>query len=79
MENKNFAFSKTNFILIGISMLVVILGFLLMIGASSDMEHFDAGIFSAMRIKVAPLICFAGFVSIIVGIMYHPKNKEDKE
>jgi hypothetical protein len=32
----NFAFSKINFILIGISMVIVVIGFLLMIGASSD-------------------------------------------
>lgn len=77
MENKDFAFSKTNFILIGISMLVVIAGFLLMIGASSDMTQFDADIFSAMRTKVAPVICFIGFVSIIGGIMYHKKGEKE--
>lgn len=77
MENKEFAFSKTNFILIGISMLVVIVGFLLMIGASSNESNFDAGIFSAMRTKIAPVICFIGFVSIIGGIMYNKSNKEE--
>ena len=76
MENKDFAFTKTNFILIGISMLVVVIGFLMMIGASSDVSKFDADIFSSVRTKVAPVVCFIGFVSIIGGIMYHKKNKE---
>lgn len=79
MENKDFAFSKTNFILIGISMLVVVVGFLMMIGASSNETQFDADIFSGMRTKVAPVICFIGFVSIVAGIMYHPKKSTDLE
>ncbi|MBQ3806052.1 MAG: DUF3098 domain-containing protein [Prevotella sp.] len=76
MENKDFAFSKTNFMLIGVSMLIVVVGFLMMIGASSNETQFDADIFSAMRTKVAPVVCFIGFVSIVGGIMYHKKNKE---
>lgn len=71
----NFAFSKINFILIGISMVIVVIGFLLMIGASSDETNFNAEIFSDMRIKVAPVICLVGFLSVIFGIMYRPKNK----
>lgn len=74
MENKNFAFGKTNFILIGCSMLIVVIGFLMMTGASSSNEAFDADIFSAMRIKVAPIVCLVGFVSIIGGIMYKGKK-----
>ena len=70
----NFAFSKINFILIGISMVIVVIGFLLMIGASSDETNFNPEIFSDMRIKVAPVICLVGFLSVIFGIMYC-KNK----
>ena len=56
-------------------MVIVIIGFLLMTGASSSREAFDNEIFSAMRIKVAPVICLVGFLSIIAGIMYKPKKK----
>ncbi len=75
MKNKDFAFSKINFILIGVSMLIVIIGFLLMTGASSTSEAFNSEIFSTMRVKVAPVICLVGFLSIIGGIMYKPKEK----
>lgn len=75
MDKKDFAFGKTNFILIGISMIVVIIGFLMMTGASSSREVFDNEIFSPMRIKVAPVVCLVGFLSIIFGIMYKPKEK----
>ena len=76
--NKDFAFGKINFIMIGISMLIVIVGFIMMTGASSTVSHFNPEIFSAMRIKVAPVICLFGFLSIIAGIMYRPKagNRE---
>lgn len=75
MEKKNLALGKVNFIMLAVSMIIVIIGFVLMSGASSDMEHFNPEIFNAMRTKVAPVICFIGFVSIIVGIMYKPKEK----
>lgn len=76
MEKENFAFGKINFIMIGISMIIVVIGFIMMTGASSDATHFDEAIFSPMRIKVAPVVCFIGFVSVIAGIMYKPKKGE---
>ena len=60
--------------MIGISMLIVVLGFVMMTGAQSTDTQFDAGIFSAMRTKVAPMVCLFGFLSVIVGIMYHKKK-----
>lgn len=75
MENKNYAFCKINFILIGISMLIVVVGFLMMTGATSENEAFNPEIFSLSRISIAPIVCLLGFLSIIVGIMYHKKEK----
>ncbi len=72
--NKDFAFGKINFIMIGISMLIVVIGFVMMTGAASTETNFDAEIFSPMRIKVAPLICLFGFLSVIAGIMYRGKK-----
>ena len=56
-------------------MLVVILGFILMSGAGSDETVFDNDIFSVLRIKVAPVVCFVGFISIIYAIIRKPKDK----
>lgn len=75
MKQENFAFGKMNFILLGCSMLIVVLGFILMTGGSSDTEHFNEEIFSTMRTKVAPIVCLVGFLSIIGAIMYKPKKK----
>lgn len=71
------AFDRTNFILIGVSMLVVIIGFILMSGGGSDEHTFNPEIFSTMRIKVAPVVCFIGFVSLIYGIIRKPKGGEE--
>lgn len=77
MDKRNLAFGKTNFILIAIGMLVVILGFVLMSGGGSDETVFDADIFSARRVKLAPVVCLVGFLSIIYAIVRKPKDNGD--
>ena len=62
MNKRNFAFDKTNFILLAIGMAVVIIGFILMSGGESTEQAYDPSIFSTMRIKVAPVITFLGFI-----------------
>lgn len=76
MEKRNFAFDRMNFILLAVGMAVVIVGFILMSGAGSTESSYDPDIFSARRIKVAPVVCLAGFVSMIYAVMRKPKDKE---
>lgn len=81
MDKKNLAFGKTNFIMLAIGMAIVLLGFILMSGGTSDENTFNPEVYSAMHIKVAPVVTFIGFVSIIGAIIYKPKDdaaKEDK-
>ena len=63
-----------NFILLAVGMLIVILGFVLMSGAASDETTFAADILSARRVKLAPAVCFFGFISIIYAIIHKPKD-----
>ena len=77
MIREKFAFDNTNFILLAVGMAVVILGFALMTGPSSTPTHFEPDIFSVRRIKVAPLVCLIGFVSIIYAVVRKPKSKEE--
>lgn len=77
MNKKDFAFDKINFILLAIGMAVVIVGFILMSGPGSTEQQFDPGIFDARRIKVAPLVCLAGYVFMIYAIVRAPKDKQD--
>jgi hypothetical protein len=76
MDKKNFAFDKTNFILLAISMVIVVVGFLLMVGPNSSDTVFEPDIFSARRIKVAPIVCLVGFVSMIYAVVRKPKDIE---
>lgn len=75
-DKKKFAFDKVNFILLAVGMAVVVLGFILMTGPSSSETVFQPDIFSVRRIKVAPVVCFLGFVFMIYGVMRKPNVKE---
>ncbi|MBO7602436.1 MAG: DUF3098 domain-containing protein [Bacteroidaceae bacterium] len=76
MDKKNFAFGKNNLILIAIGIVVVIIGFLLMTGPSTTIDHFESDIFSVRRVRVAPVVCLIGFVLMIYAVITKPK--EDK-
>lgn len=78
MDKKNLAFGKMNFILLAIGMAIVIIGFILMSGPGSTGDQYNPDIFSPMRIKVAPAVCFVGFVSMIYAIIHKPKDSDNK-
>ena len=79
MDKKNFAFDKMNFVLLAIGMVVVIIGFVLMSGGGSNETTYDPSIFDARHTKVAPLVCFVGFVSMIYAIIRKPKDKSEDQ
>ncbi|KGF34775.1 DUF3098 domain-containing protein [Hoylesella buccalis] len=79
MDRRNFAFDKVNFILLAVGMMIVIIGFLLMSGGGSTETAYNPDIFSVRRIKVAPVVCFIGFVSMIYAIVRRPKDKHVEE
>ena len=74
MDKKNFAFDKVNFILLAVGMAIVVVGFLLMTGPGSSDSVYEPDIFSVRRIKVAPIVCLFGFVSMIYAVVRKPKN-----
>ena len=74
MDRRNFAFDRMNFILLAVGMAIVIIGFILMSGGGTEDGSFNPEIFSPMRIKVAPAVCFIGFVSIVYAIIRKPKD-----
>ena len=74
MDKRDFAFGRMNNILLAVGMAVVIIGFLLMSGSGSTDTAYDPDIFSARRIKVAPVVCLLGFVSMIYAVVYRSKG-----
>ena len=74
MDKRDFAFGRMNYILLAVGMAVVIIGFLLMSGDGSTDTNYNPDIFSARRIKVAPVVCLLGFVSMIYVVVHRPKH-----
>lgn len=72
-DKQNLAFGKMNFILLAVSVVIVLIGLFLMSGGESTREAYDPTIFDAMHIKVAPIVTFIGFVSIIYAIVHKQK------
>ncbi len=77
-SSRAMAFSKINYILVAVGMVIVVIGFILMSGGGTTTEAFDPDIFSVRRIKVAPMVCLFGFLFIVFAILYHKKSPEMK-
>ena len=63
-----------NYMLLAAGFIIIVIGFLLMTGPGSTETHFEPDIFSFRRIKLAPTVCFFGFIFIIYAIMRKPKK-----
>ena len=70
-----FNLPKLNAILIAISLVIVVFGFALMVGAPSGATEFNPDIFSFRRITIGPMISLFGFLVMIVAILYKPRKK----
>ncbi|MBQ9201796.1 MAG: DUF3098 domain-containing protein [Bacteroidales bacterium] len=79
MNDKHFALSKKNFVWLGTGIVLILLGFILMLGAPSTKDAYNPDIFSFRRIVLAPSISFIGFVLIMIGILVNPARKKTPE
>lgn len=72
-QNTALLFDKTNYILLGVAALLIIVGFILMSGGNTDPNVFnEAEIYSFRRITLAPIVIIAGFILVIVAILKKP-------
>ena len=70
-------FDKTNFIMMGVCLALIIIGFLLMSGGGSASDtEFNPEIFSTLRIVVGPLLTFLGFLLMAFAIIWSPRKKK---
>lgn len=76
MDKKNLAFSKINYILLVVGLVIILIGLFLMSGSGTTEEAFNPEIFSDTRIKVAPMVSLFGFLFMIVAILWPSKEKE---
>ena len=78
MEHEDFAtmpLGRNNFIVMAVAGVMIVVGFLLMLGGSSTEQAFNPDIFSTRRIVVGPFICFLGFVLMAIAVCLKPKKK----
>ena len=62
-----------------VAVVIIVIGFVLMTGPATTFENgFEPDIFSARRIKIAPVVCLIGFVLMIVGVLYPVKENKKK-
>lgn len=75
--NSGFPLGRENYILLIIGFVIIVTGFLLMIGGKSENpnEFHPEQIFSFRRITLAPIIVLFGFVFEIWAIMKKPKEE----
>ncbi|MDG1710316.1 MAG: DUF3098 domain-containing protein [Schleiferiaceae bacterium] len=75
MKENKFLFNRDNYILFGIGLVFIILGFILMSGGGSeDSEVFNEELFNSRRIVLAPLLVVIGFVVEVFAILRRPKS-----
>ena len=71
---------KVNFILIAISLILIVIGFIMMSGSSNTGKEFNYAIFDNSRIVVAPFITFIGFLLMAPALLIRGKrDKSDNE
>ncbi|HXD94341.1 MAG TPA: DUF3098 domain-containing protein [Bacteroidia bacterium] len=74
-ENNRFGIARENYKFFVAGVALIVLGYLLMMGGGSeDPNVFNPEIFSFRRITLAPLVCLAGFATIMVAIMRRSKS-----
>ena len=70
---------RNNFIAMTVAGVMVVVGFLLMLGGGSSIENgFNPDIFSTRRIVVGPAIAFIGFVAMAVAVCILPRKSGNK-
>ena len=75
----SFPMSRKGLLLLSLSILLIIAGYVLMAGEGSNTNHFSTAIFSMCRTFVAPLLCLLGYLLVIVGIVLLPSGDRDEK
>ncbi len=82
-EDRNYTFSRVNYILIIIGVVILVVGFVLLSGGASTNpnDFYPNGdetqvpeIFNFRRLTLAPIVILIGFFFEIVAILWKPKN-----
>ncbi len=73
-------FTRENYKLLIIGAVIIVIGFLLMVGGRAESpDQFNPEIFSFRRITLAPIVVLLGFAFEIYAIMKKPKEEEEEQ
>ncbi len=74
-QDLNFVFEKKNYIVMGIGLAIIALGFILMAGGGSDDPNvFNPEIYNWRRIRLAPALVLIGFAIEVYAILLNPRK-----
>ena len=80
MSNNKFAMSPKSVRFVIVGLIVMISGYILMIGGGSDDPNvFNPEMFNFTRIVVSPLLILLGVAIIIIAIMKKPKDGTEQQ
>lgn len=79
-REKQLVFTKENYKLLIIGAVIILVGFLLMVGGKAESpDQFNPEVFSFRRITLAPLVVLFGFAFEIYAIMKKPKESKEEQ
>ncbi|MCQ2299802.1 MAG: DUF3098 domain-containing protein [Bacteroidales bacterium] len=79
-NNFAFAFGTLNYILMGVGLVLLAIGYILLCGGGSDDPNtFNPAMFDGRRLVAAPVMIILGFVVEIAAIMIKSGKKEAEE
>ena len=70
--------TKINYIMMGICLLLIVVGFWLMTGSANVGDTFNQDLFESSRVTTGPIIAFLGFLLMAFAIIYRKKDNNDK-
>jgi len=73
----SYPLTKINFIMMGICLLLIVVGFWLMTGSANVGEKFNNDLFESSRVTTGPIIAFLGFVLMAFAIIYRKKDNNN--
>ena len=80
MTMNNFSLSPKNVRMVLVGLVIMVSGYILMIGGGSDDPNvFNEEMFDFQRLVASPILVILGIVIIITSIMSKPKDGGDKE
>ena len=75
-QTGHFLFEKKNYTIMSIGIVVILLGFVLMVGGGSDDPLvFNESIYNFQRIRLAPTLVLVGLAIEVYAIMANPAKK----